>query len=274
VTPQAGFVPYVARLGRGPRRVLALHCTLAFSGAWAGLARQVEQELTLVAPDMPNHGRSPDLDPQSSFADTAYAGALACLDAPMDVMGHSFGAVIALRIAVERPEHVRSLTLIEPVLMAMVKSDAPEAYADLLAMESDFSTKLAVGDWAEGARSFNRTWGDGKRWAELSRRARDAMVRAIQVLPGARGIVYDDSANLIPRLDGVEVPCLLVRGADSPAVIRIVNSGIGNRLPDAREEIIDGAGHMAPVTHPERVARVFMAFLRTVPQGPSLASEM
>ena len=37
---------------------------------------------------------------------------------PMDVVGHSFGGSIALRLALEMPELVKSLTLIEPVCFA------------------------------------------------------------------------------------------------------------------------------------------------------------
>ncbi|MFC6639182.1 alpha/beta fold hydrolase [Sulfitobacter sp. JBTF-M27] len=90
-------------LGKGDRRALALHCTMAFGGAWKGLSNALP-ELTMLAPDMPSHGRSADWDEVSDFSDTVYAGTLAVMDeTPMDVIGHSFGAVTALRLAVAHP---------------------------------------------------------------------------------------------------------------------------------------------------------------------------
>lgn len=250
-------------MGQGPRPVLALHCTLAYSRAWAGMVRHAGEAVTFIAPDMPNHGHSPDLDAGRDFADTVLAAALSCLDVPMDVIGHSFGGLTALRIAVERPDLVRTLTVIEPVLMAVAKADDPEAYAELMATESDFTGKIEAGDWAEAARAFNRAWGDGRRWADLGQGSRDAMVRAVRVLPAAAGVVYDDTSGIIPRLGRVRAPCLLIRGSDSPAAIRTVNAGLARRLPDAREAVIAGAGHMAPMTHSAETADLFMRFLKT-----------
>jgi lipase len=45
---------------------------------------------------------------------------------PVDVIGHSFGGTVALRLAVERPDLVRSLVLIEPVFVAALLADRPD----------------------------------------------------------------------------------------------------------------------------------------------------
>ena len=45
---QSGFV---RRLGDGGRNLLALHCTIAHSGAWSGLAKALDGSVCLVAPD-------------------------------------------------------------------------------------------------------------------------------------------------------------------------------------------------------------------------------
>jgi pimeloyl-ACP methyl ester carboxylesterase len=67
---------------------------------------------------MLSHGKSPDWDGSGDFQDVSVAAALPFLDdAPMDLIGHSFGATLALRLAVAHPDRVRSLTMIEPVLL-------------------------------------------------------------------------------------------------------------------------------------------------------------
>ena len=93
--------PLFARsFGDGPRQVLALHCTMAHSGAWRGLSAALSDVATLTATDMLCHGRSPDWDRAGDFQDRIARAAGAHLTAPMDVIGHSFGAATALRLAV------------------------------------------------------------------------------------------------------------------------------------------------------------------------------
>ena len=147
--------------GHGPRRVLAVHCSLAHSGAWRGLAEVLAEEITLTAFDMLSHGRSPDWDGQGNFQLRNAAAGLELLTGPVDLIGHSFGATVALRMAMARPHMVRSLTLIEPVLFAVAKADDP---AMLAAMEEDsrpIDAAWAAGDLELATRLFNRMWGPG-----------------------------------------------------------------------------------------------------------------
>ena len=102
----------------GARPVLALHCSLAHAGAWSGLVDHLSG-VTVTAPDQPGHGRAANWDGVSdlhglttrlSIEQAIRIGG----NDPIDIIGHSFGATIALRMALERPDLVRSLVLIEP----------------------------------------------------------------------------------------------------------------------------------------------------------------
>ncbi len=264
MTSQAGFVPHVTTLGKGPHRTLALHCSLAHCAAWAGLAGHLGQEATFIAPDMPSHGRSADWDGTSDFADTVYQMALDTLDAePMDVIGHSFGAVVALRLAIAVPERVRSLTLVEPVFFAVAQRDAPETMIDIDARFAPFADAMKSGDRAEATRLFNGIWGDGSKWDTLSERSRTAMIRAIPMIPATHGFLYNDDAGMLAPgiLDCVAMPVLLIRGATSPDAINAINEGLMTRLTNAAHVVIKGAGHMAPISHPALVADAMRGLL-------------
>lgn len=262
MTVQPGFTPHVRVLGQGPRKALALHCTMAFSGVWAGVAQQVGDRLTLIAPDMPSHGKSADWDGQSSFVDTVFTAAESCLSEPMDLIGHSFGAATAVRLAIEHPDLVRSLTLYEPVLFSVAKVDDPMLFnAHLHAMEPLFDA-FRAGDAVLSARLFNRLWSpDGPGWDTLPDALRAAMARAVVVVPGTDDFLIKDLENLLGRLDRITMPCLLLRGALTDPVMGVVNEGLARRLPDARSEVIDGAGHMGPITHPSQTAQLWTDLL-------------
>jgi pimeloyl-ACP methyl ester carboxylesterase len=257
VNPQAGFEPHVMTLGAGTRRALALHCTMAFGGAWKGLSDAMP-ELTLVAPDMPSHGRSADWDEASSFGDTVFAASLAAMDAaPMDVIGHSFGAMTALRMAVRHPERIRSLTVIEPVFFAIPARDAPDSLGAHDVAAKPFKDAIATGDMETAARLFNKMWStDAPKWNTLPERTRAAMVRGVHVVPDTYGLLYEDTAGLLDpgALDDLHVPTLVIRGEHAHPAITAVNDGLTARIPGAVQKVIAGAGHMAPISHPVLVA--------------------
>ena len=259
--------------GSGPRQILALHCTMGHSGAWRGLAAAMEPEVTIHAADMLNHGRSPDWDGAGDFHDRMVAAAAQLLTQPMDLVGHSLGATIALRVAIAKPELVRSLTLMEPVLLSVARQDAP-ALAEANQRKSEpFHKPLRAGDFEEAARAFNRDWGvqGGPRWPEMPEQTRNAMIRGVRVVTAGGPAVYEDRPGLMKPggLDRANMPVLLLRGADTEPVIAAVNDGLVRRLKNARNVSIPGAGHMLPITHPALTAEALRAFFPEIAESPA-----
>ncbi len=244
-------------LGDGPRRVLAIHCTIAHSGVWRKLSEEFE-DCTFVAPDMLSHGRSPDWDRQGDFQDRMIEAVLPSLTEPMDVIGHSFGGTLALRLAVELPDLVRTVTMVEPVFFAVAAIDDPAVFQQDQNASAPVFEAFEQGDEALAARRFNRMWGDeeGPRWDDLPDQTRNAMMRGVHIVQASGPAVMDRTGILEPGvLDCVTIPALLVRGALSPPIVQVVNDGLVRRLPNAANAVIEGAGHMVPITHAAETAR-------------------
>ena len=144
---------HLRTFGSGPRKGLALHCSLAQGGVWAGVANGLPR-VTLLAPDLPGHGRSPDRDPASDYHSQTTRAVLALIGSPRDVIGHSFGATVALRIALERPDLVRTLTLIEPVLFAAARAAGAPAFAMFQAENAVFAAYCHAGNMRAAAAAF------------------------------------------------------------------------------------------------------------------------
>ncbi|MEY8829903.1 alpha/beta fold hydrolase [Sedimentitalea sp. XS_ASV28] len=245
---------YSRSFGHGPRTVLALHCTIAHSGAWRGVATEMEDEITMLAPDMFSHGRSPDWDETGDFSDLMNNAILRLIDRPMDVVGHSFGAVLALRLAAEHPQLVRTLTLIEPVFFAVAMQDTPNDLAREQEAMRPVNDALEAGDRELAARLFNRAWGDGlTRWPDLREETRAAMARGIHVLPASNSVLYEDRPGLLrpERLQALTMPVLLMRGGKSAEIMTTVIDGLARRIPQSETGVVEGAGHMLPITHPQ-----------------------
>lgn len=252
---------HARQFGHGARQALAIHCTLAHSGAWRGVGQVLADHVTLTCLDLPGHGKSAHWDAQTDFHHHCTKAALSYLARPFDVIGHSFGATIALRLAVEHPELVRSLTLIEPVFFAAAIKGAPDRMSAYRGLEESYSAAFECGDHALAARQFNRFWGDGTKWDEISETTRRYMTDRIALVPAQGPMVMEDNAGLLApgRLGRASMPCLLIEGDQSPDIIDAINTSLANRLPNATRAVIAGAGHMSPITHPGPVGAQIMS---------------
>ena len=248
----------------GARPVLALHCSLAHSGAWAGLAMRL-RGITLTASDHPGHGRAEDWDGVQDYHAlcTATATALArrlAGDCRIDLFGHSLGGTVALRIALENPGLVRSLVLVEPVLFAAARGSA--AFDRLPLFHGDLMRMIAEDRPAAAAR-FHAEWGAAPALADLPERQRRYITERIHLIPAANPALVEDNAGMTRPggLEGLEMPVLLVEGAESPEIVGAIHDALAARLPRVSRLAVPGAGHMVPITHAGAVAPAVQAHL-------------
>ncbi len=263
---KAGFPTYWTTFGQGPQPALAIHCSLAHSGSWGGLARHLSGALTLTAFDMPGHGRSGDWNGRGEIQEVTAEIAADLLDGPAHVIGHSFGATVALRLAVTRPELVRSLILIEPVFFAVALADCPEMRDGFAAQMAGFTEGMAAGDGHAAARAFLSVWGNGAEWESLGALERDRLAAQMPLIEAGHGALYDDVGGLLAPgvLQAVRQPALLIEGSESPDIISAINEGLAARLPRAERAVVAGAGHMVPLTHAGQVGAEILRFLRKI----------
>ncbi len=229
---------------------LFIHCSLAHHEALMPLAAKLPPARDVFF-DLPGHGRS------ATWAGTDYhsnatAIATGLLRGPTHIIGHSFGATVALRLAVERPDLVSRVTLIEPVMFAAAKGTAAHA-AHQIAMEP-FVAAWDAQDLVAVTRAFLGMWGDGRAWDDLSERRRVASVAQIHLIPAAGPAIEDDVHGVMARLGDVTCPVDLIEGGNSEAIMPAILDGLAARMPHAHRHIIAGAAHMVPLTHVEAVA--------------------
>lgn len=261
---KAGFPTYWTTFGQGPRQALMIHCALAHSSSWGRVARGLSGFLTMTAFDTPGHGRSDRWDGRDEIQKATAEIAASFFDHPADVIGHSFGATVALRLAVMRPDLVRTLTLIEPVFFAVALRDKPDLAAAFHAQEEPFAAALERGDMLAAAENFTRMWGDGSPWGAIPKSVQSALADQMYLIAASRDALHDDVGGMLSSgvLESLNVPVLFVEGSASPDIISIIGDGLAARLPNLTRAMIMGAGHMAPVSHADQVAAEILRFLR------------
>ncbi|HXE46368.1 MAG TPA: alpha/beta hydrolase [Conexibacter sp.] len=228
----------VERIGAGPPVVLVHGSVVGRERTWSE-QRPLAERWTLILPNRPGFGASPPL-PRGDFeAEAPLVAEL--LGGGAHLVGHSYGAVIALCAAGLRPHAVRSLTVSEPGALRLAAGD-PEvdttiANGELLyagAARERLSPRDFVALFRAGARSARTTPDELPDW--LERGARHAMAErpAWEVEPP------------LAALAAAPFPKLVVSGDHSP-VFEAVCDALAARIGAERARI-RGRGHSVPAT--------------------------
>jgi len=118
-TRRAGSLRY--HVGGEGEPLLLLHGLAGSTGNWVELLPDLVRRYRVIAVDLPGHAGSGRLPRGASTADfAAVAAGVLETEAPGSalVAGHSFGGLVALRLAQSRPELVRGLLLVSPAGIA------------------------------------------------------------------------------------------------------------------------------------------------------------
>lgn len=171
--------------------------------------------------------------------------------APVDVLGHSFGGALCLRAAA-RSRSVGRLVLYEPAL------NEPPVPARIL---QRMDALLAEGRLEETVELMMREVVLIPESEIVVLRAQPAWPARVATAP----TLPREVANLITwRPDegaDVQVPTLLIQGADSPAFVREATELVASSLPDARVVVLEGQQHVADQIVPDVFADVVLDFL-------------
>lgn len=239
----------------GLPKIALIHAALGRGASWRRFVDALDLDVLPVEIELPGHGDAEEWDKSRDYADQALEIALSEMPAePVPLIGHSFGAVLALRLAVERPWRVSSLVLVEPVFFAAVKGSW--SYQKALQDYDPVRKKIKDAQLATAARSFYELWGDGAPWSELLEPQKRYMMQRIETVPAGDTLLYEDRPGLLKpgRIEHLDMPVTFVDGGMSPPVIAEIINALGPRIPDAEWVTVPEAGHMVPITHADVMA--------------------
>jgi len=228
--------------------VLLLHGSADSEGCWRGVMGELAGRFRLAAPSLPGSRGSVGSQSRAIDLDLPWLSTLIEGLQPLAVIGHSYGALLALAAA-EAGVWRGPVGLIEPIAFGLL---APGERAAIDALNARFFGALDAGDAAGALRGLVEYWNGPGSWDGLPASARD---RLMQGLPHTRAEVAsgrDDATTAEGLMD--LGPAAVLAGAlttrESLAVGRALAAALG--VPS---QSIDGAGHQAPRTHAVQVAR-------------------
>ena len=230
--------------------MVLVHGVAADAATFRLLEQQLASEFTVVSVDRRGRCGSPDGGEYSLGAEfDDLVAVVESLPEPALVFGHSFGANVALGAA-QRSDRIARLVLYEPGRRGDVEPK----------LRDELERALAAGDRLAAMRLT---------LSEFTRFPEEWLDDLLETPPWQERLSY---AHTIPRelraydehdfgdFSGFHVPTLLLVGSRSPVAEHVHARALADRLPVARVSVIEGEGHVAPVTAPQRVAREISSF--------------
>ena len=264
-----GFGWHVQVLGTGPV-LLLLHGTGAATHSWRDLAPILARRFTVVAPDLPGHGFTEQ--PASSRMSlpgmaAAVRDLLRVLNvAPVLVAGHSAGAAVGLRMALDgmvapagivalngalRPLEGVAGQIFAPLAKLLVGVPLLPGLFAWRAREEAVVAKLLADTGstidAAGVALYARLFQDRRHTG-----AALAMMARWELKP------------LVSDLPGLGCPLLLVVGEEDRAIPPAVSDRVAGMVPGARVARMPGLGHLAHEEDAAGTASVIEAFAAEV----------
>ena len=183
--------------------VLLLHGSASAAVMWVPVIDALKSRFRVIAPDLIGYGRTDSWPDGHGFSVDEELRLVEPLLSPapvgVHVVGHSYGGVVALHLALAGRVPIRSLTLIEPVAFFLLPhAGAQAAWLEIKGLGDDYTARIAAGETETALRGFIDYWAGRGAWDAM-----DESLRA-QIRRSARKIVLDFEVTFTdPAMQGV-----------------------------------------------------------------------
>jgi pimeloyl-ACP methyl ester carboxylesterase len=242
--------------GRGPSIVFAPG-SCSTGAAWRPIISHCEAQFRCIATSLPGYGgtaeRRSAADPSIAPVATALEVVIRRAGSPVHLVGHSFGGLAALAVALRGYVPLLSLTIVEAPAAQLLNAVGEHAhYRAFRAMTDAYFSAFAASE-AGAIASMIDFYGGAGTFAGWPPRVRAYAIEttAVNILDWASAYSYQLSPAMLASLD---LPVLVLRGSASHSAVKRANELISECLKDCRLATIEGAAHFLISTHAGAVA--------------------
>jgi pimeloyl-ACP methyl ester carboxylesterase len=230
--------------GKGTETILMIHGLGSYLPAWKKNINDLSKSYRVIAVDLPGYGKSSKA-PHSGLM-TFYAGVIADLIqeldlGPVNLAGHSMGGQIAMVLALEKPELVKRLILVDPAGFEAFHAGQKNWFKDVMTPNL---VRLTTVDAIETnlASNFHRMPKDAVFMIEDRIAMRDADDFENYCLAVARSVHGMVDEPVLEKLSDINMPTLIFFGEDDMLIPnRYLNPGFTRKIAETGAGLIKGS---------------------------------
>jgi len=176
------------------------------------------------------------------------------LDGPIHLVGHSYGAAVAIKAAQTHGRRISSLTLYKPVIFTPLFAASAQraASAEVIRLTEKIQADYRSGGLFRAAQRFIDYWSGSGAWNAIPAEEKLYLSRKVPVVLGDFEEVVAQP-NALAGLASLQIPTLYLSGRESPASIKAISKLLERELPNAARQGSDTLSHIGPITHSEIV---------------------
>ena len=250
---------YSQTIGRGNDLVF-IHGWGMHSSIWEDIAQEFAKHWRVTLIDLPGHGRS-TYDPEKSGLRAISDQVVENTPRGATLLGWSLGGMVAMRCAIDHPQHVSKLVLIASTPQ-FVKSDDWAGGLDTETLDgfardlkNDYRTTL-VRFLSLQARGSDKAREDIRRLRERVFQYGDPNVNALR-----NGLNILCHTDLRPELTAISCPTLIIMGQRDALIPVSTGAAMRDTIKHADLHIINGAGHAPFLSHSLEFNKLLVDFL-------------
>lgn len=268
-----GIVLHYAEMGHGAPVVFS-HGSLGDMSYWRDQVNAFSKDYRAIAysrrynfpnqnPPRPNYSALTDADDLAAFITKLHLG-------KAYVIGHSYGALTALYLAIHHPELIRAVVLAEPPAIPLLDQVSGSEAQRGHAMYADIQTRMVAPmqrDFAGGRREagvadfIDYVLGDHA-WEKMSPASQaDTMKDAHEWdVMMTRGTLFPPISA--EEVRAIRVPVLIMSGTKSYPFLSVIDRELARLIPGAKSVWYAGAGHQMWLQEPVKCRQVAIGFFR------------
>ena len=239
--------------------VILLHGSASSPRQWQPYMERFALRYRAVAPPLIGYARGSDWRPGSAASldrEVALLEPWLYLAAEgAHLVGHSFGAAVALHATLRYPGRVRSVVAYEPVLFNLL-AGAPRARrqaASIARLRAAVKRYCAAADLAAAGRVFVHYWSGEGAWDRLTPDRRQAIALRMPKVDAEFDAVLADTMPPLAVYRDLHAPVLCLYGSRTRGATRQVAQLLWTVLARADLLELPGADHLGPITHADQV---------------------
>lgn len=265
IEEELGCVDY-HETGAGPTIVL-VPGSCSTGAAWRPVIAAWGNRFRCVTTSLLGYGGTAERrtirDPSISHEADALESVIRKAGGPVHLVGHSFGGLVALAVALRNRVAVASLAILEAPAVQVLREEADEEhYRAFRQMTQAYFADFNGGN-VEAIAAMIDFYGGAGTFASWPPRVRGYAMETTRanILDWASAYGFALSAASLATID---IPGLVVWGGASHPAVQRVNALLGERLSGAVSVKVDGAAHFMTATHASEVANLIALHVHRV----------